>query len=64
MAVKQKTLKLNYQIEVNGKQVTRGYSYEIAKNISNEVAKEVGEMLATVIKDSIEEYTVTTNETL
>lgn len=58
MTIKKKTLKLGYLVEEKGKQVSKSYSYDIAKNIENNVAKEVGEVMATLIKDSIEEYAI------
>ncbi|MBF0713593.1 hypothetical protein HZY83_02715 [Gemella sp. GH3] len=64
MTVKQKRLKLNYEVESNGKQVTKSYGFDIAKNVDKSVAKEVGEVLSTLIKDDIVSYSLTTTEVL
>ncbi|MBF0716067.1 hypothetical protein [Gemelliphila palaticanis] len=64
MTVKHKAIKLNYTVDVKGKPVTKGYSYEVAKDVEPTTAKEVGEALATLVKDNIEEYTLSTSETI
>lgn len=58
MTVKDKKLKLNYTIENKGKEVKRSYNFEVANDIANQTAKEVGEALATLIKDEIVEYDI------
>lgn len=64
MAIKQKRLKLNYEVDNNGKQIVKSYGFDIAKNIENSVAKEVGEVIATLLKDDIVSYSLTTTEVL
>lgn len=64
MTVKRKKLRLEFTEEQKGKQVTKSYAYDIAKTTTNEVAKEVGQALASLIKKDIETYTVSTTENL
>lgn len=64
MTIKKKTLKLGYTVEKEGKQFLKSYSYPIANNIEQEVAKELGESLATLLKEDIEEYSLAITETL
>ena len=64
MVVKQKKLKLNYTVEEKGKEVVKGYSFEIANETTKGEAKEVGSMLATLYEDNISETIFTTVETI
>ncbi len=64
MTVIQKKLRLTYKTEEKGKQVSKNYSYEVDKSVSNENIKEVGQLLGNLIKDTIEDYTLVTTETL
>lgn len=64
MAITHKLLKLNYSVQKGEKQVRKSYSYEIAPDISKEVAKELGLSIANLIDDSIEDYSLQVTETI
>ena len=62
MSITQKTLKLSYTEEKNGKVVKKAYAFDLARDAEPQRAKEIGEQLATLINEDIEAFALITAE--
>lgn len=62
MAVSKKVLKLNYTENKNGKTKNKSYHFNIKNELESHIARQVGEQLANLVKESVTSYELTTTE--
>ncbi|MBF0710369.1 MULTISPECIES: hypothetical protein [unclassified Gemella] len=62
MTVVKKELRLHYSVEKEGKEVKKSYSYQVAKELDKQKAREIADLMSPLFLEDIENVSVQTTE--